>query len=180
MNIIKDFIKKQGIGVWISVGAVVLSIVALIIYSLALAKGTGLSIANGSEPFYKLDRKADMTMTSTVVVCGVVSLALLVVAIAGAQFKLGGILGTIRDIAIGACRIVAPMLILLAFVNFVYGSFTGLGWTFFSNPELRIEAAATAVGNQVITGAIFFALAGVAGIVAAFFNLIKKEEGIEA
>lgn len=170
-----DFIKKQGVGIWISIGTVLVSIIALIIYGAALGGGTDLLIADGSELFYETARETDSAMMTTVVTCGVLALVFLAIAIVLAQFEFDGIVGTVCNVITGALRIAAPALILCAFLYFVYGSFTGLGWTFFSNAELEIYPQAITVGKQVITGAIFFAIAGVAGVVAAFFGMRKKQ-----
>lgn len=171
-----DFIKKQGIGVWVSLATIVLVIIGLIIYSVALAAGTDLTIASGSQQFYVLDRAEDMVMTSTVVTCGVLALIFLVVAIALGELKLEGIAGKACGILSDALRIVAPALLIVVLINYLYGSFTGLGWTFFSNEELVIYPEAIAVGKQVITATIFFAIAAVASIVASFFSVVKKEK----
>lgn len=170
-----DFIKKQGAGVWISLVTVVLSVIALIIYSIALSAGTNLLIASGSEVFYDVAREADATMVSTVTVCGIVSLALLVVAVILSQFKPTGIAGKVCECVVGACRIVAPALLILVLLNYAYGSFTGLGWTFFSNEELSIYPEAIEVGQKVIAAAVLFAVAAVVAIIAAFFEMAKKE-----
>lgn len=171
-----DFIKKQGVGTWVSIGAVIVSIIALIIYGAALSAGTNLTIASGSEVFYEATRAADAVMLSTVVACSVVALVLLVAAIVLGQLKLEGIAAKLCDTIGGAFRIVAPALLIVALINFVYGSFTGLGWTFFSNEELEIYPEAIAVGKQVIVGLIFFGIAAVAAIVASFFAIVKKEQ----
>lgn len=174
-----NIIKRQGIGTWITLGTILLSLIALIIYNAALGAGTGLAIASGSEMFYESTRPADSAMISSVMVCGVIALVLLVVAIVLSQFKFEGIVGKVCDCVAGACRIIAPALIMVAFLQFVYGSFTGLGWTFFSNAELEIYAEAIKVGKQVITGLIFFAIAAVAAIVASFFAITKKDAAAE-
>lgn len=171
-----DFIKKQGVGTWVSLGAVIVSIIALIIYGVALSAGTDLLIASGSQLFYVVDRAEDMVMISTVTTCGVIALVMLVAAIILGQLKLEGIAAKLCDTIGGAFRIVAPALLIVALINFVYGSFTGLGWTFFSNEELEIYPEAIAVGKQVIVGLIFFGIAAVAAIVASFFAIVKKEQ----
>ena len=171
-----NFIKKQGAGAWISIVTVIVAIVALIIYGAALSAGMGLEIASGSQPFYEASRPEDSVMLSTVVTCGVIALVALAVAVVLGQFKSEGIVGKVCVIISGALRIVAPALLIIALLNFVYGSFTGLGWTFFSNEELAIYPEAIAVGRQVIVGLVFFAVAAVASIVAAFFGVVKKEE----
>lgn len=171
-----NFIKKQGAGTWISIVTVIVAVIALIIYGAALGAGMDLEIASGSQPFYQANRIEDSQMMTLVVTCGVLALAFLVVAVVVGQFKSEGIVGKVCGIVSGALRIVAPALLIIALLNFVYGSFTGLGWTFFSNEELTIYPEAIAVGKQVITGLVFFAVAAVASIVAAFFGVVKKEE----
>ena len=171
-----NIIKKQGLGTWISLGARVIAIIALIIYGAALGAGTGLTIASGSEVFYDTTRDADIAMMSSVVSCSIVALILIAVAIVLGQLKLAGIADKICGWVAGALRIIAPSLLIVAAINFLYGSFTGLGWTFFSNEELVIFPEAIAVGNQVITGLVFFVIAAVAAVVASFFNMTKKEQ----
>ena len=171
-----SYIKKQGAGTWISIITVIVGIVALIIYGAATGAGMGLEIASGSQPFYEASRPEDSAMLSTVVTCGVIALVCLAVGIVLGQFKSDSIVGKVCAILSGALRIVAPALLLLVLLNFAYGSLTGLGWTFFSNEELSIAAEAIAVGKQVITGLVFFAVAAVAAIVAAFFGVVRKEQ----
>ncbi|HIR39134.1 MAG TPA: hypothetical protein IAB90_02015 [Candidatus Coproplasma stercoripullorum] len=170
-----NLIKKQGAGTWISLGALVLALIALIIYGAALSAGTDLTIASGSEMFYDMARTSDIAMTQLVPVCGSLALVFLALAIVLGELNLSGTVGKVCGWIGGALRIVAPALIIVAVLNFLYGSFTGLGWTFFSNEELVIYPEATAVGQQVITGLVFFVIAAVAAIVAAFFGMRKKE-----
>lgn len=176
MNKILEFIKKQGIGTWISLATVLLSVIALIIYGAALKTGMNLDIASGSQPFYEAIRPEDAEMMSMVVTCGILALVFTVGAMVLGQFKFEGILGKVCTFLTGAMRIVAPALLVVTLLYFVYGSFTGLGWTFFSNEELAIYPQAIKVGKTVITGLVFFGIAAVAGIVASFFKMVKKEE----
>lgn len=170
-----NFIKKQGIGTWITLGTVVLSVIALIIYGVALNGGMDLEIASGSQLFYEATRTEDTVMMSMVVTCGVIALVFAVAAIVLAQFKFDGIVGTVVNTIVGALRIVAPALLIATFLNFAYGSFTGLGWTFGSNEELEIYAAAKTVGTQVIVGLVFFVIAAIAGVVGSFFTMVKQD-----
>lgn len=167
-------LKKQGPGTWISLVALLTAVIALILYGTAVSAGTGLQIASGSDLFYEAIRPEDSAMMSTVVTCGVLGLVSLVLAVVLGQFQLNGTMGKVCDIVVGVLRIVVPVFLIAALLYFAYGSFTGLGWTFFSNAELEIYAEATAVGTQVITGIVFFAISAVAGIVAAFFSITKK------
>ena len=169
-----NLIKKQGLGTWISLGALLLSIVGLIIYGVALAGGTNLTIASGSEMFYLAERVEDTEMMSKVVLCGVLALVFLVAAIVLGQFKFDGIVGKVVGIVVGALRAVVAALIFTTLLYFAYGSLTGLGWTFFSNEELFIYPEAITVGNQVIAGLVIFGIAGLVAIVASFFSITKK------
>ena len=169
-----NLVKKQGLGTWITLGTLLLALIGLIIYGAAVSAGTGLMIASGSEDFYDVSRAADTAMRTNVVAGGVIALVFMCAAIVLGQLKLEGLVGKIVDGITGALRIIVPALLMLATLSFVYGSITGLAWTFFSNEELEIYAEATKVGGQVITGVVFFAIAAIAGIVASFFNLTKK------
>lgn len=171
-----NIIKKQGVGTWITLGTILVSVIALIIYGAALASGTDLLIASGSQLFFEKIRPEDSAMMTVVTTCGILALVFLVAAIVLGQFKFEGIVGKVCDFAVGALRIIAPALIFVALFYFLYGSFTGLGWTFFSNEELEINPEAITAGKQVITGLVFFGIAAVAGIVAAFFGMVKKEQ----
>lgn len=168
------FIKRQGFGTWFSILAIIVSVVGLIIYGAAVSAGTGLTIASGSEPFYDFSRPEDTAMTGAVVTCGILALVFLLLAVVIGQLKFGSIIGTALDLVVGALRIVAPMLLMIAALYFLYGSFSGLGWTFFSNAELAIAPEAVAVGKQVITGLVIFVVSSVAAIVASFFSIRKK------
>lgn len=171
-----NIIKKQGLGTWITIGTVLVTLIALIVYGASLAAGTGLVIASGSELFYEVARPEDSAMITMVTTCGILALLFLVAAIVLGQFKFNGAAGKVCACIEGALRIVAPALIIVVLFYFIYGSFTGLGWTFFSNEELEIYPEAISTGNKVITGLIFFVIAAVAGIVASFFELVKKEQ----
>lgn len=167
-------VNKQGLGSWITLAALLFALIAFILYNVAIGGGMDLIVASGSEPFYQAIRPEDSAMLSTVVPCGVFALISLALAVVLGQFRLNGTVGKVCEIVVGALRIAAPVLLMAALLYFAYGSFTGLGWTFFSNAELEIYAEATAVGTQVITGIVFFAISAVAGIVAAFFAITKK------
>jgi hypothetical protein len=63
---------------------------------------------------------------------------------------------------------------MVAFLQFLYGSFTGLGWTYFSNAELEIYEKALEVGQNVIIALGCFAGAAFISMFAAFFKISKK------
>lgn len=170
-----DLIKKQKLGTWITLGAVVLSLIALIIYGAASSLGKDLEIASASELFYDSSNVETKGALSATVAGGVVGLVLLVAAIVLGQFHFDGIVGKICDFVAGAIRVVAPALLMLALVQFLYASLTGLGWTFFSNEELEIYADAIKTGKLAITTMVFLVISCVVAIVAAFFAITKKD-----
>lgn len=171
-----NFIKKQGLGTWLSILSVIIAIVGLAIYGSAVNAGNLLEIANGSQPFYDMSRGEDAVMAGTVVTCGILALVFIVLSVVLGQIKPNGILGTVCEFVAGALRIVVPVLLMLTFLYFLSGSFTGLGWTFFSNEELEIFPEAVGVGKMVITGLIMFFLASVAAVVAAYFAIAKDKK----
>ena len=176
----KTWIKKQGVAFWLTLATVVLTIVGLILYGVALGSGMGLSIANGSQPFYQADRDEDSVMIATVLPCGIIALVALIGSVVLEQFSSKeGIAGKVMGICADVLRVVAPVLLLVVTINFVYGSFTGLGWTFFSNDELEIYAKAISTGKTVITGIVFFLVAAICSVVSSFFSLKKPEAKAE-
>lgn len=171
-----NIIKKQGLGTWITLITAILTLVGVILYQTALAAGTDLLIASGSQLFYEAIRPEDSAMMAVVLPCAIVGLVCLVAAIVLAQVNLEGIAGKVCECVVGILRIAAPVLVFVAMLYFAYGSLTGLGWTFFSNEELVIFPEAKAVGKKVVAGLIVLGIAAVASVVAAFFGMSKKEE----
>ncbi len=166
--------KKTGIGTWITLIAVVLAVIALILYAVALGAGNKLTIASGSDPFYDMARPEDAAMRSVVLPCGIAAILLLVIAVAAAMISPKGTAGKACDIIAGLLRIAAPALLLITALYFLYGSFTGIGWTFFSNAELAIYPEATAVGTNVIAGIVLLVIAAIVAAVAAYTEIQKK------
>lgn len=167
-------IKKQGIGTWICLAALVFALIGLILYGTAVRAGDKLQIASGSEYFYDMTRPEDTAMPPVVLPCSILAIVFLAAALILGQFRMDGNAGKVRDVAVGILRIAAPALLVIALFYFLYGSFTGIGWTFFSNAELAINPEAIAVGKQVVAGLIFFALAMIGAAVAAYFEIPKK------
>ncbi|MDD6240163.1 MAG: hypothetical protein PUA93_01060 [Eubacteriales bacterium] len=172
----KGWIKKQSVAFWLTLSTVVLAIVGLILYGVALGSGMGLSIANGSQPFYQADRDEDAVMIATVLPCGILAVVALIASVVLEQFSSkGGIAGKVMDIVGDVLRVAGPVLLFVVAINFVYGSFTGLGWTFFSNSELEIYPKAISTGKTVITGIVFFLIAAICSVVSTFFSLKKPD-----
>lgn len=165
-----NLIKKQGIGSWISLGTVLLSLIAVILYGAALGIGDGATTVGGGAVFLTASALGPATAAA---VLGLVFLALAIVA---GQFKFEGILGTVYNVVVGALRIIVPVLFIYALVYFVGGTVTGLAWTFFSNEELEVNPAAITAGGLTIVTLILFGISSIAAIVASFFAITKKVE----
>lgn len=161
--------RKQGFGMWLSLIAIIASVVAFVMYKQALVDGNMLIIASGSEFFYDPNAAYYATMVETVAPYTVVGVALLALAILLGQIQ-NGYFGILTS----CIRVVAPAVLMVAFLQFLYGSFTGLGWTYFSNAELEIYEEALAVGQNVIIALGCFAGAAFISMFAAFFKISKK------
>lgn len=161
--------KKQGFGMWLTLLAIIATVVGYVIYGQAIVAGDGLLIASGSEAFYDTNAAYFTKMTATVEPLAIVAIVALVVAVVLGQFQ-----NKAFSVITSIVRVAIPVIIMVALLGFLEGSFTGLGWTFFSNEELEIYAEAIAVGNQVLTALIAFAAAMVLSIFASFFAISKK------
>lgn len=170
----KAFVKKQGVAVWLSLVVIICAVVGVILYASALGSGMDLSIANGSQPFYQKGRNEDAVMMATVVPCVIIALVALVASIVLDQFSSKeGMVGKVMGIAADVLRMGTPVCLFIAALYFVYGSFTGIGWTFFSNAELEIFPQAIATGKKVIVGIIFLVVGGLISVVSSFFAMKK-------
>ena len=167
--------KKQGIGTWITLAALILTIVGFVLYGAAVKAGDKLAIASGSEFFYDMTRPEDVAMGPAVVTGSILAIVFLAAGLVLSQLTLDGIAGKVVKTVAGILRIAAPAMLVIAVFYFLYGSFSGLGWTFFSNEELTIYPEATAVGTQVITAVVIYIVAMIASAVAAYFDIPKKD-----
>lgn len=157
-----EFVKKQSVSTWVSLGACLLGIVAAIIYGVNIAK-----------PGYFMD----MSVTA-VVVCSILAIIFLAGIIALAQFKFDGVIGKVLDVIADALKIVVPVLLAIALITLISNRVEGLSYLYFSNPDVlatiqtpaNMSSASTAIASFVMYG-----IAMVAAMVAAFFGLRKKE-----
>lgn len=180
MNV-KDFIKKQSVGIWISLATVVLALASLITYGVTLATGDGvLPEAQAGAPIIEAAYFGGITAI------GVLGLIFTVLAIVGAQFDfeelLGksnnilGIVGKICNLIVDALRVVAPALFMLMIITMVNATYNGIAWSLFSNEELYIEPVAVKAAYLIIVTAVMLLITSIVGMVAAFFGLKKKEK----
>lgn len=168
----KNILKRQALGAYITLGALVLAIVGLILFGATLAAGDGVQTANGGE-LYLI---ASDPIFGTVTTLGIFSVLFYLVGCLAGQFRFAGIVGKVIDAVGYVFRVLAPVFLILTFVAFLNGTLTGLGWTFFSNEELEINPDAITAGYINITGLAFIIVSAVAGIVAAFFKVTKDVE----
>ena len=159
--------KSISIASILSLIAVIAVVVGVILLGIVMAAGEGLEIASGSQPFYDFTRPEDSAMRVLTLTFGIVGAVLLVANVVLGQIKGGKILKIVADVL----KIVAPAALLVAALYFAYGSFTGLGWTFFSNEELQIYPEAIALGGQVIFGIASCFVAAILALVASFLKV---------
>lgn len=160
-----NFLKKQSIGTFVSLGACVLAIVAAIIY--------GVNVA--SEGYF-------MKMSvSSVVVCSVFAILLLAAVVTLAQFEFGGIVGKVVTIVADAVKILVPILLAIALMTLIASRVEGLAYLYFSNEDVlaAIQTPANMSSASVaITSFIMYGVALIAAIVAACFGVYKKSENV--
>ncbi|MCH5159016.1 MAG: hypothetical protein J1F33_07465 [Clostridiales bacterium] len=158
-----DFIKKQKIGNWITLGTLILAVVSAIVYGVHISKvGT----------FYGLT-------VPTLVITSIISIVLLVAVLVLSQFEFGGIVGKIVSIACDVMRVVVPALLFLGLINFIASRADGLGFLYGAADNIRDSIQTPenlASAESGIAGFVLYAISAVIGIVAAFFSVGKKEE----
>ena len=166
------FFKKQAFGFWLSLLSIIALVAGYVIYSDVIVAGDALFIASGSEFFYDSSLAMYKTMNSTVQTMAIAALACMVISVVLGQAMSKPV--KVLEVIVGLLRIAVPALLMILVLTFVYGSLTGLGWTFFSNAELQIYPEAVAVGKNVIVAIGLFAGALVLSLFGAFFNVTKQ------
>ena len=154
--------KKISVGGWIAILAAVLTLVSLIVYSANIA----------SEGYFK------NAAVSNLVLWTVLALVMLLGAVVLKQLELKGGAQKAVDLIAGAFQIGAPVLLALALINLVAARVEGLGFIYFSNADVILEVqtpANLASATGTIVSIVFYALALVVSVIAAFCSLRKKE-----
>ena len=156
-----EFIKKQSLGVWASLVALILAIAGLVAYNSNIS----------SEGYFKGSSVASASNDA------IIAIVLLVVVIVAAQFSLTGIADKVVDVVASVLRILAPACLIGAAMLILGARVEGIGYVLFSNEEVLAEIqteANLASVNGAITCVVILAVAGVAAMIAAFFGLKKK------
>ncbi|MBR0426280.1 MAG: hypothetical protein IJK01_09205 [Clostridia bacterium] len=154
--------KKVSVGAWVACVAAVLTLAALIVYSVNIS----------AAGYFKNASVANLVLFSILAICA------LVVAIATGLFKLNGVGGKVLDLVGGCCQIVAVVLITFCLINLIAARVEGLGFIYFSNADVILEVQtpenlASATGT--IASMVCYGVAMLASIVSAFLTIRKQE-----
>lgn len=156
----KEFIKKQTVGTWLTCASFVLALVGFIIY-----------LVNGAAEGY-----FQGTTNSLVVWMSVLALLCGAGAVVLSLFGFEGLLGKILGLVIDALSILVPVLLMVAFLTFVGDRAQGLAYIFGADANTLSEIqtpANMASASGAIFGFIFYFIAFLCGVVASFFRLPK-------
>ena len=157
-----NFIKKQSVGAWMTLGLFLLALVSTILYGVNGTMKGYFQLANSG---YALA----LSILAVIFAAG---------ALVIAQFKFEGILGKIMQIVADVLRFAAVIFLAVVLLNFISTRAQGLAYIFFSDENVLSEIqtpANMASANVAITGFIFYGIAWLLGIVSVFFKLSKKE-----
>jgi len=152
-------LKKISVGGWITCAAALLTLVSLIVYA---ANISGAGYFQGAS-------------VTNLVLFAVLAIVLFLAAIAVRLFMKDG---PAADLISGCMQIAAPVLIAAAAIALIAARVEGLGFIYFSNADVALEVqtpANLASAGMSITSMVLFGVSMLAGIVAAFFGLKKKE-----
>lgn len=158
-----NFIKKQSIGTWISLGALILAVVSAIVY--------GVNVGSMG---YFYDNKVTLLVVMTVL-----AILMLAAIITLSQFEFKGLLGKILDIVCLVFKVLIPTFLALGLMELIGTRVEGLAFIYFSNPEVlgTIQTPANmASAHSAIASFILYGITIVVSAVAAFFGLRKKNK----
>jgi len=156
-----NFIKKQSVGIYLTAAAVLIGLVAFILY-----------IINGSVSGY-----FQGTNETAAVVMSVFALISLCGVIALSQFKFHGIIEIVVKCAIGILRVLGVILLISTLMLFISSRAEGLAFIFGSNADVIAEVQTPAnmsSAGVAITGFAFYGIAWLVGLVGCFFKAVKQ------
>lgn len=157
-----SFVKKLSAGAWVALVAAILALASIIVYAVNI----------GSAGYFQNASVANLVTYS------VLAIVLLLAVIVLGQLKLTGGAATVVELLSGVMQIAVPVLLTLCLANLIAARAEGLGFIYFSNPDVILEVQ-TPANLSSATGSIVsmvcLAVATVSGMVAAFFNIKKKE-----
>lgn len=151
--------KKMTISSWLIIATFVIGLVGLILY-----------FVNNSTGYFEGEDSTGLVVSAIIAL--VAAILVIVLSLTGSDNK---VIAVLRD----ACKIVVPVLLFLALFYFVSTRLEGLSYIYGSNPDIlaTIQTPENLQSTYVaIAGFIFFGVAAIVGIVAAFFSSVKKED----
>ena len=157
-----NFIAKQTIGTWITLGALILTLVGAILYGVNTSSGYYTDVVSGS-----------------LVACTVLAMIAMAALLVLSQFSFDGLIGKIVGIVVDLLKIVIPMLLFFALFGFVSTRIEGLAYIYGSNEEIlaTIQTPENLNSTYVaITGFVFYGIAAVGAVVAAFCRPVKAAD----
>ncbi len=165
-----NFLKKQTVSTWVTLGALILAIVSVAIFG-----------ANyGSTAFAGL---FGASSSAAIISESVISIILLAAIICLSEFDFGGIIGWIVEWVIWACKIVVCALLALAVIKYLDMTVQGYANLWFSDENIQVTMQATegyvSAANTAIVGTVMYAVTMLVAVVAAFFRPYKKAKKTE-
>lgn len=170
----KDFLKKQPIGIYAMLALLLFTIISFSIY------GAGV----GSDGYFH-NRSVDIMVTtsSLAIVFEILIIAYMEVKVLGFVDKLPSIVAKLLEVVCDVLKVLIPVLFTLAIFTFIDTRVEGLAFIFFSNIEILpvIQTPETlASASLAITTMVMYAITIVVGVVAAFFSVAKKQKAVAA
>ena len=156
-------IKKFSVGAWITCAATLISLVALIIYSINIA----------GEGYFQGRSVKGLVLWS------ILAILMLLIAIVLRQVKADGAAASVLELVSGAMQIGAVVLLALSLINLIAGRVEGLGFIYFSNADVSKEVQTPANMSSAsgsIASMAAFGVSLILSTVAAFCSLKKKEK----
>ena len=154
---------KLSLGSKVTCLTALLTLVALIVYAINV---------NGSGYFRKASVYGLVVMTLLAVLCYVGAILL-------KQVSIKAVPEVCVDLVTGLMQIAAPVLVAVSLVNLIAGRVEGLGFIYFSNPDVILEVQTPAnmsSAHGAIASMVCFGVAMLCGMIAAFFRLGRKAE----
>ncbi len=155
-----EFIKRQTVGVWMTLCTLILSVISFIIYNANIA---------GAGYFHGASVDTAVRYMVGAIVIGVCVIVL-------AQLPGEGIVGKVITIISDIARIVVPSLSIAAVLALVSARVEGFAFIYFSNAEVLQEVQTPAnisSAHGAIATIVALAVTAIVGIVGAFFSTKK-------
>lgn len=156
------FMKKQTAGIWATFITLILAVASVVIYLVNIS----------GEGYFQNAAVSRATLFSSLAI--VMLIAVLVLA----QFSFQGTADKIISILSDAMRIVTPACVIAGLMTLVSSRVEGFAFIYFSNEEVLQEvqtAANLSSAHGAIANIVVLAVTAIAGMIAAFFSLKKKE-----